>query len=109
MSRGKGRGPRKRRTTGIEHAPPDSVAAMKALGSRTHLDRVTMVPKSERRADGMPPQDVVDGFLERAKSEGCVCKPEIIIHRSAAGGGAIALGHEDYCPLIRVLDEQKAP
>lgn len=89
-----------------KEGPDDSAAAMRALDPNVHLDPKMGVQRVPAREDGKPPPNLVAEFIADAKAQGCVCRAEVVVHRSAEGGGAIALMHEDHCPLIRVLDEQ---
>lgn len=97
-----GKGKRIRREV-AESLVPDSAEAIRQLDPRSHYIEGR---QAHARPDGMPPPELVEEFLEQARSEGCICKPEIVIHKSEHGGGALALMHKGFCPLIRVLDEQ---
>lgn len=86
------------------HRLPDSDALIEGIDPNAHFVGAV---KAERRPDGMPPPELIEDFKSRAKGEGCVCDPQVVVAKSAAGGWSIGLMHKTYCPLLRVLDEQR--
>lgn len=72
---------------------------------RRYQDPITPGVIAPRQPDGNPPQEVIDQFLEDARSQGCTCKPSVNVRRGLDGGGEISLGHKSHCPLLQVLRE----
>jgi hypothetical protein len=45
--------------------------------------------------------------LKAARAQGCVCDPEIMVSWNAGEVPLIDVAHDDWCPLLRVMQERE--
>jgi hypothetical protein len=45
--------------------------------------------------------------VEKARGEGCCCEPEVLLTERLPGVYSATVGHDDYCPRLRVEVERR--
>lgn len=63
----------------------------------------------ERRARRAKEKRAIRVARAAAKKQGCVCNVEVTITGHLDGWPVASVAHDDWCPLLRVMEERTTP